>query len=51
MNELQKEIDLAFKLVSAIPVNGDGVDLMAAVRDHLKTAYQLAGKDEVTKDG
>ena len=30
MTELQKEIDQAFKLLSAIQVSGDGVDVMAA---------------------
>lgn len=42
MNELQKELDQAFNLVSAIPVSGGGVDVMAAAREHLRRAYQLA---------
>lgn len=44
MTELQKEIDQAFKLISAITVSGDGVDVMAAVRNHLRTAYGMAGE-------
>ena len=39
MTELQKEIDQAFKLVSAIQVSGDAVDVMAMVRGHLRAAY------------
>ena len=40
--DLKTEIDAAFKLVSSLSVNGDAVDVMAAVRDHLREAYQLA---------
>lgn len=46
MNDLQKELDQAYKLASALPVSGDGVELMAAVREHLRAAYRLAGKEE-----
>lgn len=49
MTELQKEIDQAFNLVSAITVSGDGVDVMAAVRARLRAAYSMAGKH--TEDG
>ena len=53
MTELQKEIDQAFRLVSAIPVSGDGVDVMAAVREHLRTAHRMAARPEreVDEDG
>lgn len=51
MTDLQKEIDQAFKLVSAIPVNGDSVDIMAKVRNHLRSAYNLAAESEESKDG
>ena len=47
MTELQKEIDQAFKLLSAIQVSGDGVDVMAAARGHLRAAYNLADRPEV----
>ena len=46
MTDLQKEIDQAFKLVSAIPVSGDSVELMAAVREHLRKAFGLACQKE-----
>lgn len=42
MNQLQKHIDEAYKLISAFAVKGDGVDLIAGVRAHLRQAYALA---------
>lgn len=52
MTELQKEINQAFKLVSAVPVSGDRVDVMAAARESLRRAYQLAAPpdDEEKED-
>lgn len=47
-NDLKTELDAAFNLISALPVSGDGVDIMAAARDHLRTAYKLTeDKDAV----
>ena len=43
MNDIQKEINEAYRMVSAIPVSGDAVDMMAGARIHLKEAYKLAG--------
>ena len=43
MNDIQKEINEAYRMVSAIPVSGDAVDVMAGARIHLKEAYKLAG--------
>lgn len=53
MTDLQKELDQAFALVSAIPVSGDGVELMAAAREHLRKAFKLAEpeKEKESKDG
>ncbi len=51
MTDLQKEIDQAFKLLSAIPVSGDAVDLMFSARSSLRSAYQMAGAPEVAEDG
>ncbi len=42
MNELQKELEAAWKLLAAIPVQGDAVDVMAAARGALRRAYQMA---------
>lgn len=46
MTDVQKEIDQAFKLLAAIPVAGDHVELMAAARECLRKAYRGAGKEE-----
>lgn len=51
MTDAQKEIDQAFKLISAIAVSGNGVDVIAAARNHLRTAYKLAGESEACKNG
>lgn len=52
MTDLQKEIDQAFKLISAVPVSGDGVDVMSAAREHLRAAYQMAAPvEEGNSDG
>lgn len=40
--DLKTEIDAAFKLVSAISVSGDVVDVVATIRAHLREAYRLA---------
>lgn len=45
MNELQKHIDQAYKLISAFAVKGDGVEVIAGVREHLRQAYALAEND------
>lgn len=44
LNDLQKEIDMAFKLISSIPVKEDSVELMAAAKSHLRKAYKMAGE-------
>lgn len=49
MTDLQKELDRAFKLISAVHVSGDGVDVMAAAREHLRTAYKMAAPAEEEK--
>lgn len=46
MTELQKELDIAFSCLSAIPVSGDHVEIMAAAREHLRKAFRLAEKGE-----
>lgn len=38
MDEILKEIDAAFKLISTIPVTQDAVDVMAMARHHLRNA-------------
>ncbi len=51
MNDLQKALDQAFRVLSAIPVSGDNVELMAMARESLRTAYHLAGGEEECPDG
>lgn len=56
MNETQKEIDQAFRLLSAISVAGGAVEAMAAAKEHLRRAYALAAgqkerKEKVAVDG
>lgn len=51
MKELQKEIDQAFKLLSAVPVSGDAVDMMAAARNHLRAAYKLSAAEAPAVSG
>lgn len=49
--ELQKELDTAFNLLSAIPVNGDGVDIMFSAKEHLRLAYKIAADESEKEDG
>ncbi len=51
MTELQKELDRAFKLISAICVSGETVEVMAAARESLRRAYQLAAPPDEEKEG
>ena len=46
MTKLQEELGLAFKFISAIPVSGDGVELMAEAKELLRRAYKLAGPEK-----
>lgn len=43
MNEIQKKIKNAHKMISMILVSGDAVDIMTAARATLIEAYKLAG--------
>lgn len=51
MNEIQKQLDKAFTLISAIPVSGDAVEIMAMAREHLRSAYNLAGEEDRENGG
>ena len=52
MEELKKEEEQAFHLASSLRVSGDGVDVVAGIREHLRRAYALAKeKSEGQKDG
>ena len=43
MKELKQELDQAYKLVSALRVDGDAVDVVSGIRAHLRRAWTLAG--------
>ena len=49
MTNLQEKLSKAYNLLSAIPVSGDHVEIMAAARELLREAYKLA--EEEVKDG
>lgn len=44
MTKAQRLIDEAFKFISALPVAGDQVEIMAKARELLRQAYVEAGK-------
>lgn len=39
MHESKEELDTIYKMISTIPVSGDNVDTMAAVRSKLRKIY------------
>lgn len=41
MEELKKEMNAAYKLISAIPVRDEMVDIMAEAKRHLRAAYKI----------
>lgn len=43
MNDIQKLINEAHRMISIIAISGDAVDVMAGARIKLKEAYNLAG--------
>lgn len=51
MDTAKKHIDTAFKLLRAIPVKEDAVDLMFAAKEELRAAYKLLDKKEAEDDG
>ena len=44
MDEIMKDLEVAFKATSAIPVTGDAVDALALIRNKLRKAYASAEK-------
>ena len=51
MKEVKKHLEEAFRLASSIPVKGDAVDVMAVVRNNLRTVYRLLDeKNEPEKE-
>ena len=50
MDEILKELDTVFRLVSSIPVVGNDVDTMAAVRVKLRKVYADLGNHVIDSD-
>ena len=54
MNETLKELNHVFQLVSSVPVTGDSVDTVAAVRAKLRKIYadleKASAKNEVNAE-
>lgn len=51
MDELLKELDIAYRMISSIPVSGDAVDMMATARSKIrKVAAELKEKSEVDQE-
>lgn len=53
MENLLKELDIAFSLISSIPVSGEAVDVMAAARNKLRGVYaelKKLGAEAETKE-
>lgn len=46
MKEVKRHLEEAFQLLSSISVKGDAVDVMAAARANLRTAYRLLDEKE-----
>lgn len=54
MNDIQKKINEAYKMISAILVSADAVDIMAGARIKLKEAFDMAAdkqESEGVNDG
>lgn len=45
MNDILKELNSVFQIVSSIPVTGDSVDSMAIARAKLRKIYAELAKD------
>lgn len=51
MKELQEKLKKVYDLLSAIPVAGDHVEVMAAAREQLRQAFKLAHFEKEDGDG
>lgn len=51
MNDIKQHLDDAFKLISSIPVSQDNVEIMAAAKAKLRTAYAELSKLEGAENG
>ena len=54
MEEIKKEIEAVYKIISGIPVTGDSVDAVAVVRSKLRNVFaelEKIGNASKAKDG
>ena len=51
MENVLKELDYAFRIISTIPVSGDNVEIMAAAKAKLRAAYAELSKLEGAENG
>ena len=42
MEKIREELSVALQILSAIPLNGDGVDYMAAAKQRIRRAIKMA---------
>lgn len=47
MEQVKKSLEQAYTILSTIPVSGDNVDKMTAVRAELRRAFSLLKEQEV----
>lgn len=51
MEELRKEVDAIYRMISSLSVSGDAVDIIAAVRAKLKRVHGELAKLDVKSEG
>lgn len=51
MTDIAEKLNRAYQFLSAIPVSGDSVDLMAAARQEIKTVYAELKRSEADGGG
>jgi hypothetical protein len=50
MDELMKELDVAFRMISSIAVSGDAVDAMAVARSKIRKVCEELSKIETVEE-
>lgn len=51
MNEMIKEVEAIYQLLSTVPVSGDAIDTMAIVRNKLRNVYAGLKKAQDAEGG
>ena len=50
MEEILKDLDATFRLISSVSVSGDAVDMIAAAKNHLRKVFAELKKMEEGKN-